>query len=84
MRSYDTRVLCAICCEREGRYVAAMPSGQGVLTCALCPLTEKIESVRIADIGPMLTHLRRVLESVQLSEHVESWQALKTLLGRQP
>jgi hypothetical protein len=76
-------VTCA--CGNAARYVAA----DGRLTCALCPIRDGVDSVRLADVPALLAAARSVIEIARspfdLLARVDVVAAdLRALLGRPP
>jgi hypothetical protein len=67
-------------CGNAARYV----NERGQLSCAICPLKEGIDSVRIADIPELLSVARSLIKHGD-SQHVGAQcRQLRTLLGKAP
>jgi hypothetical protein len=80
-------VTCA--CGNAARYVAA----DGRLTCALCPLRDGVDSVRLSDVPALLALARRFLDatrslswlSIPKLDAVDAVAGeMRALLGRPP
>lgn len=73
---------CQVCGENEARYVDSVAR----LTCALCPLKEGRDSVRISDVPRLMQYAR---EAAQLlgqdylwDYKVQTANALQEILGK--
>jgi len=60
-------------CGNEGRYITA----RGEISCAICPLKDRVDSVRISDIPEVLAWLRSYLSGKPLGDHL-----LRSYLGK--
>lgn len=63
-------------CSNEARYVNA----RGELCCAICPLKEGIDSIRIREIPLVLKYLRNMIQN----DGRATYPWLCELIGREP
>lgn len=72
---------CMICGRNEARYVAE----NGYVTCAICPVKHKLDSIKIGDVPRLLAWCREVLAGGTMQAHGgSSFQALREIVGRLP
>lgn len=66
-------------CGNDARYVNA----RSELTCGLCPLKEKIDSIRVSDVAPFLAWIVLVLNGTGLREawHLDKRNKLVSLVN---
>lgn len=69
---------CARCEDNQARYIDEI----GLLVCGLCPITEGVDSIKIADVPQLLQWARDVLAGGFMDGY--SFGKLREIIGRIP
>lgn len=65
-------------CSNEARYI----SERGTFVCGICPIAERIDSIKLADVPALLKWCREVLTGGAMGG--SSFEALRSIVGRKP
>jgi hypothetical protein len=71
---------CRFACGNEARYIDEF----GMFVCGTCPIKEGVDSIRVADVGPLLKLVREYttyIDSISSRDFIEQ---ARSLIGRKP